>query len=98
MIHFAASCPGPGDLSPRKYMMADAHETRLPAAWPKISCVILCVLLSANWYGGFSERTGDCSFHTNERSNTRAAFTERMRSSADGFACAVAEPPLAAMS
>ena len=83
---------------PLKYMMSDAHETRLPGAWPKISWVILCVLLSANENGGFSERIGACSFQTNERSNTRAALTARIRSSAEPRGCAAAGPPVAARS
>ena len=33
---------------PLKYMMSDAHDTRLPGTCPKISWVILCVRLSAN--------------------------------------------------
>ena len=33
---------------PLKYMISEAHDTRLPGTWPKISCVILCVRLSAN--------------------------------------------------
>ena len=44
---------------PLKNMISDAHDTRLPGTWPKISCVILCVRFSANEYGGFRLSTGD---------------------------------------
>jgi hypothetical protein len=71
---------------PLKYMISDAHDTRLPGACPKISCVILCVRFSAKEYGGFSPSTGDCSLHVNDRSMTRALFSARRRSSAGGRA------------
>ena len=33
---------------PLKNMISEAQDTRLPGTWPKISCVILWVRLSAN--------------------------------------------------
>src|SRR5437762_7176167 len=78
---------------PLKYMISDAHDTRLPGTWPKISCVILCVRFSANEYGGLSERTGDCSLHVNERSKTRADFSALSKASAEPpWALATAGP------
>ena len=68
---------------PLKYMISDAHDTRLPGTWPKISCVILCVRFSANEYGGLSDSTGDCSFHVNDRSKTRADFSAASNDSAE---------------
>src|SRR5882724_8021461 len=73
---------------PLKYMISDAHDTRLPGACPKISWVIRCVRLSANEYGGFRPRMGDCSFQVNDRSNRRALLTARTNSSGDGRVCA----------
>src|SRR5919197_3622299 len=78
---------------PLKYMISEAHETRLPGTWPKISCVILCVRFSANEYGGLSESTGDCSFHVNDRSKTRADFSAASNGSAEpAWALATAGP------
>src|SRR5213594_609855 len=68
---------------PLKYMISDAHDTRLPGTWPKISCVILCVRFSANEYGGLSDSTGDCSFHVNDRSKTRADLSAASNDSAE---------------
>src|SRR5437868_3604259 len=88
---------------PLKYMISDAHDTRLPGTWPKISCVILCVRFSANENGGLSDSTGDCSFHVNDRSKTRADFSAASNDSAEPpWALATAGsricvPPAAAM-
>src|SRR3989454_9509202 len=80
---------------PLKYMISEAHDTRLPGACPKISWVIRCVRLSANAYGGFRPRIGDCSFQVNDRSNRRAPLTARTNSSGDGRVCAAAGPAMA---
>ena len=83
-------------------MISDAHDTRLPGACPKISWVILWVRFSANEYGGLRPSTGDCSFHVNDRSKTRAAFSVPTSASAErGCAPATSgsrssEPPTAA--
>src|SRR5947208_15008364 len=80
---------------PLKYMISEAHDTRLPGACPKISWVIRCVRLRANAYGGFRPRIGDCSFHVNDRSNRRAPLTARTNSSGDGRVWATARPAMA---
>src|SRR5256712_1983014 len=80
---------------PLKYMTSEAHDTRLPGACPKISWVIRCVRLSANAYGGFRPRIGDCSFQVNDRSNRRAPLTARPNSSGDGRVWAAAGPAMA---
>src|SRR2546422_600253 len=66
-----------------------------PGGSPKISWVIRCVRLSANAYGGFRPRIGDCSFQVNDRSNRRAPLTARTNSSGDGRVCAAAGPAMA---
>src|SRR5689334_773197 len=87
---------------PLKNMISDAHDTRLPGTWPKISCVILCVRFSANEYGGLSESTGDWSLQVNDRSKTRADLSAPSKDSTDPLwalavgGLGIAVPPAAA--